>query len=81
MLLTVSAEKKIRRNLGKYIKKLREERNMSLNEVVAYLSLHKIKCSKSNLGRIEQENSPVRSDILAGLALIWSMKTDDIVYK
>tara|TARA_B100001989_G_C24323707_1_gene356414 strand:- start:114 stop:278 length:165 start_codon:yes stop_codon:yes gene_type:complete len=54
---------------------------MSLNEVVAYLSLHKVKCSKSNLGRIEQENSPVRSDILAGLALVYELSVDEILYK
>lgn len=54
---------------------------MSLNEVVAYLSLYKVQCSKSNLNRIEVENSQVRSDILAGLALIFEVSTDSIVYK
>ena len=54
---------------------------MSLNEVVAYLSLYRIDCSKSNLNRIEIENTPIRSDILAGLALIFEITTDSIVYR
>lgn len=54
---------------------------MSLNEVVAYLSLYRIECSKSNLNRIEIENTPVRSDILAGLALIFETTSDSIIYR
>lgn len=54
---------------------------MSLNEVVAYLSLHRIKCSKSNLNRIENSDSPIRSDILAGLALIFEISSDSIIYR
>ena len=74
-------KKQIRRSIGKYLRQLREERKMPLNEVVAYLSLHRIKCSKSNLARIEQENAPCRSDILAGLALIFEVTTDSIVFR
>lgn len=74
-------KKQIRRDIGKYIRKLRTESRMSLNEVVAYLSLHRIECSKSNLNRIEIENTPIRSDILAGLALIFDISTDSIVYR
>ena len=73
--------KKIRPNLGRYIKKLRESKNMSLNEVVAYLSLHKVRCSKSNLGRIEQEISTIRSDILAGLSVVLEVSADELLYK
>lgn len=54
---------------------------MPLNEVVAYLSYHRVECSKSNLNRIEIENSPIRSDILAGLALIFDISTDEMVYR
>ena len=72
--------KKIRRELGKYLKSLRETRRMSLNEVVAYLSLHRVKCSKSNLGRLETEESAVRSDILAGLSLIYEVSVEEILY-
>lgn len=71
---------KIRRNIGKHLKKLRSDRKMTLNEVVAYLSLYRIKCSKSNLDRLELENSPPRADVLAGLALIYEVTTDEIVY-
>ncbi len=74
-------KKQIRRNVGQYIRKLRLEQRMSLNEVVAYLSLYRIDCSKSNLNRIEIEDSPIRSDILAGLALIFDISTDSIVYR
>ena len=74
-------KKTIRKNLGKLLKKIREKEKMSLNEVVAYLSLYKIKCSKSNLSRIELENGPVRSDILAGLALVYDKNIDELIYK
>ncbi len=74
-------KKQIRRNVGQYIRKLRLDHRMSLNEVVAYLSLYRIDCSKSNLNRIEIEDSPIRSDILAGLALIFDTSTDSIVYR
>lgn len=72
-------KKQIRRNIGQYVRKLRLERNLSLNEVVAYLSYYRIECSKSNLNRIEIENTPIRSDILAGLALIFDTSTDSLV--
>ncbi len=74
-------KKQIRRNVGQYIRKLRLEHRMSLNEVVAYLSYYRIDCSKSNLNRIEIEDSPIRSDILAGLGLIFDTSTDNIVYR
>lgn len=53
---------------------------MPLNEVTAYLSMHRIKCSKSNLSRIENENGFPRADILAGLALIYGVTVDSIVF-
>lgn len=74
-------KKQIRRNVGQYILKLRKQKKMTLNEVVAYLSLYRIECSKSNLNRIEKEDSPIRSDILAGLAIIFETTTDSIVYR
>lgn len=74
-------KKQIRRDIGKYVRKLRQQKKMTLNEVVAYLSLYRIECSKSNLNRIETENSAIRSDILAGLALVFETSTDSIVYR
>jgi cytoskeletal protein RodZ len=34
--------KQIRRKLGKYLKKIREERSMTLLQVAAYLEIYKI---------------------------------------
>jgi transcriptional regulator with XRE-family HTH domain len=73
--------KQIRRNLGKYLTKLREDRRLSYTEVVAYLSLHRIKCSRTNLARIEQSNASLRHDILAGLALIYDVSADEILFR
>jgi transcriptional regulator with XRE-family HTH domain len=72
---------KIRRKLGAYLKKLRFERNMTLNEVVAYLSILNIKTSHSTLSRIESDYMLPRSDIIAGLALVYKMETDEILFK
>jgi transcriptional regulator with XRE-family HTH domain len=73
--------KQIRRNVGKYLTKVREERRLSYTEVVAYLSLYKIKCSRTNLARIEQQNASIRHDILAGLGLIYGLSADEILYR
>lgn len=72
---------KIRRKLGAYLKKLRFERNMTLNEVVAYLSILNIKTSHSTLSRIESDYMLPRSDIIAGLSLVYKMETDEILFK
>lgn len=73
--------KQIRRELGRHIRKLRDEKKMSLDEVVAYLSLYKVECSRSNLNRIEMENGTIRSDILAGLAMIFEVSADELLYR
>lgn len=74
------AQKRLRRQIGTYLKKLREEANMSRAEVSRYLSYYDIKCSRSNIIRIEDEDGMPRGDILAGLGLIYEVSVDSIVY-
>lgn len=54
---------------------------MSITEVSAYLSLHKIKCSRTNLSRIESDNATVRHDILAGLCVIYGISADEVLFR
>lgn len=72
--------RRVRRKIGTYLRKLREERDLSLNEVIAELSLKKIKCSRSHLSRIELEDNSFRIEILAGLGLVYDVSVDDILY-
>ncbi len=73
--------KQIRRGIGKYLKKLREERKLSLTEVSAYLSTYKIKCVRTNLTRLETKNTTIRHDILAGLSIIYDVSADEILFR
>lgn len=73
-------QKKIRRSIGKFLKKLREENNINLTDLSRYLAYYQVKCSRTNLLRIEQENSYPRGDILAALGIIYDRSVDSIVY-
>lgn len=73
--------KQIRRSLGNFLRTIREKKHMSITEVSAYLSLHKIKCSRTNLSRIEADNATIRHDILAGLAIIYDISADELLFR
>ena len=73
--------KQIRRGIGKFLRKVREEKRMSMTEVSAYLSLHKIKCSRTNLSRIESDNATIRHDIIAGLCIIYEISADEVLFR
>ncbi len=73
--------RQIRRSVGKYLRKLREEEAMTYTEVSAYLELHQVKCSRTNLARIEDGLSSVRHDILAGLSLIYNISSEQILFR
>jgi transcriptional regulator with XRE-family HTH domain len=71
---------KIRRNIGKYLKKIREEKRLSLNEVVALLGIYKINTSHSTLSRIEHGHMLPRTDMLAGLSIIYEISSEEILF-
>ncbi len=73
--------KQIRRSAGKFLNKVRKERRMSITEVSAYLSLYKIKCSRTNLARIEADNATIRHDILAGLCIIYDISAEEVLFR
>jgi transcriptional regulator with XRE-family HTH domain len=74
-------KRQIRRGIGKYLQSVRESKRMPLSEVIAYLSLQRVKCSKSNLSRIEADNKPCRSDILAGLCTIYDLDANEVLFR
>ena len=80
--VTLKVKKRIRRrsNLGEFLKKLRKENNMDLNEASALLSMKDIPCSHANLSRIENGITSCRSDIVAGLSVIYGVSTEDILF-
>jgi transcriptional regulator with XRE-family HTH domain len=73
--------KQIRRDLGKFLKKLRESKKMTLLEVSAYLSMHRIKCSHANLSRIEGGIQTPKADTIAALAIIYEISSDEILFR
>ena len=73
--------KQIRRKLGKYLKKIREECSMTLLQVAAYLEIYKIECSYVSLSRIESGKQALRADVLAGLSLIYEIRADEILFR
>jgi len=73
--------KQIRRDLGKFLKKLRESKRMTLLEVSAYLSMNRIKCSHANLSRIESGIQTPKADTIAALAIIYEISADEILFR
>jgi transcriptional regulator with XRE-family HTH domain len=73
--------KQIRRNIGSFLKKLRLQNNFSLHEISSYLAAYNVKCSYANLSRIENGNSAIRSDVIAGLSLIYDISTEEILFR
>ncbi len=71
----------IRIKIGAELRKAREVKNLSLDQVIAKLSLAGVRCSKSNLSRIELNKTPCRTDIFAGLALLYNLNFESILYK
>lgn len=74
-------KRQIRRNIGKFLKKIREDQKMTLLEVSAYLQMLRIKCSHANLSRIESSKQAPRADIVAGLAIIYRITSDEILFR
>ena len=73
--------KQIRRDLGKFLKKIREDKRMTLLEVTAYLQMYRIKCSHANLSRIEAGLQKPKADLVAALAIIYEISTEDILFR
>lgn len=73
--------KQIRRQVGKFLKKKREALRLKMLEVSAYLESYGVKCSRANLSRIESTDSTIRHDIIAGLALLYDLSADEILFR
>jgi transcriptional regulator with XRE-family HTH domain len=73
--------KQIRREIGKYLRKIRENKKMLLDEVVAELEDLRIFCSKPNLSKIERDQIRCKTDILAGLCYIYKIKSDEVLFR
>ena len=71
---------RIRRKIGSYLKKIRVELGIPLDQAIAELSLMNISCSKSALSRLERELISCRADILAGLCKIYNINPNDVLY-
>lgn len=73
--------KKLRRKIGKELKRIREAHGMPQDVVVESLMDNRIKCSKPNLSKIERDLISCRADILAALCLIYEISTDLVLYQ
>lgn len=71
----------VRRKIGTFLRKKRNEMKVPLDQVVAELDLLNIECSKSALSRLEREAISCRADILAGLCLIYDLDPREVLYR
>ena len=71
----------IRRKIGTYLRKIRINNKIPLDQVVAELSLMNIECSKSALSRLERDMISCRADILAGLCEIYKIDPRNVLYR
>lgn len=71
---------KIRKKIGTELRKAREKSKLSMDQVVAKLTMWGIDCSKSNLSRIETNQASCRTDICAALAHLYRIKLDKLLY-
>lgn len=67
--------------MGDELRKARESKKLSMDQVVAKLALMGVHCSKSNLSRIELDQTSCRTDIFAGLAYLYGVKPETLLYK
>jgi transcriptional regulator with XRE-family HTH domain len=71
---------KVNNTIGNSLRKAREAKNISLEQVIAQLQILGIPCTKSTLSRIENNETSCRVDILAGLASIYNQRPDHFMY-
>lgn len=74
-------QRKLRRRIGKELKRIRELQRMPQDVVIESLKDYKIKCSKPNLSKIERDLISCRADILAALCLIYETSSDLVLYQ
>jgi hypothetical protein len=66
--------------MGKFLKKCRESHQMPLCVAIAEMQELKVKCSRSNLGKIENGDISCRADILGALSVIYGIDPKDILF-
>jgi transcriptional regulator with XRE-family HTH domain len=72
----------LRKQIGTFLRNARIKQGFTLDEIIVDLQDdYKVKCSKSNLARIERNEIPCRNDILAALCLIMSIDVNTVLYK
>ena len=71
---------KLRKNIGNYLKKIREGKRMPQDVVIEYFKDLKINCSKANLSKIERDLISCRADILAALCLIYEEDPKKVLF-
>jgi hypothetical protein len=74
-------QRKLRRTIGKELKRIRETQGMPQDVVIECLKDYKIQCSKPNLSKIERDLISCRADILAALCLIYETSSDLVLYR
>lgn len=72
--------KKLRKKLGSYLKKLRLGQKMPLDVVVEELRDLKISCSKPNLSKLERDIISCRTEVFAGLMIIYESSAEEALF-
>lgn len=72
---------RLRRNMGSYLKLIREKKEIPQDVVIEFLKDFKVSCSKANLSKIERDLISCRADILGALSLIYEIDPKEILFK
>ncbi|MEB3316005.1 MAG: hypothetical protein VKK32_07320 [Candidatus Melainabacteria bacterium] len=72
---------RLRRNIGSYLKLIREKKEMPQDVVIEFLRDFKVKCSKANLSKLERDLISCRADILGALSLIYEIDPKEVLFK
>lgn len=67
-------------SIGKFLKECRAAHQMPLSVVIAEIKELNVKCSRANLGKIENGDISCRADILGALSLIYEVDPRKILF-
>ena len=67
--------------IGLILKQARNEHRMQLEVAIEELLEYDVKCSFSNLAKIERGEISIRADILAALCVIYKLNLLEVIYK
>lgn len=77
----MAKSKRLNKNIGKTLKKLRNKLKMPLSVVVECLKDEGIKYYTGNLSRVERQENSCSVEVFAALCKIYEVDPNDVIYR